>query len=233
MTQLYGGFGVGSTLNLSGAQYVDVECIELTRHSQCVEHGDPRLPSDCNRDFPGTDDYATEGITTNTQTHDLLLQDMWIHRFPDRGIIGPIGGVVTANRVDVAYNGMAGWDFDDGSGSNKGNGTASLPGSVWNFNYSTIEWSGCNEAYPGTGAISCYGQSNGGYGDGVGTPPGTCLTANIDHSTFRYNTQDGLDLGHIDTGKCSMKITNSMAYGNSGGTSSGGRMKTRPSSSTT
>ncbi len=56
MTQLYGGFGVGSTLNLSGAQYVDVECIELTRHSQCIEHGDPRLPSDCNRDFPGTDD---------------------------------------------------------------------------------------------------------------------------------------------------------------------------------
>ncbi len=54
--------------------------------------------------------------------------------------------------------------------------------------------------------------------DGVGTPPGTCLTANIDHSTFRYNVQDGLDLGHIDTGKCSMKITNSTAYGNNGGT---------------
>jgi hypothetical protein len=218
MTQLYGGFGVGVVLNLGGAQYVDVECLELTRHSQCIEHGDPRLPSDCNRDFPGTDDYATEGITTNVKTHDLLLQDMWIHRFPDRGIIGPIGGTVTANRVDIAFNGMAGWDFDDGSGSNKGNGTANLPGSVWNFNYSTIEWSGCNEVYPGTGAISCYGQSNGGYGDGVGTPPGTCLTANIDHSTFRYNVQDGLDLGHIDTGKCSMTITNSTAYGNGGGT---------------
>ena len=73
-------------------------------------------------------------------------------------------------------------------------GNPERPG-VWNFNYSTIEWSGCNQIYPGTGAYSCYGQSNGGYGDGVGTPPGMCLTANVDHSAFNYNTQDGLTRG--------------------------------------
>jgi hypothetical protein len=43
-----------------------------------------------------------------------------------------------------------------------------------------------------------------------------CLTANVDHSAFNYNTQDGLDLGHIDTGKCSMTVSNSTAYGNNG-----------------
>jgi len=45
-----------------------------------------------------------------------------------------------------------------------------------------------------------------------------CLTANIDHSSFHHNTQDGLDLGHADTGACPMTITNSTAYANNGGT---------------
>ena len=88
---------------------------------------------------------------------------MWIHGFASRGIIGPIGGTVTARRVDIAYNGAAGWDFDDGKATPNVNG-------VINLSYVTIEWSGCNQAYPGTGAITCYGQSNGGYGDGIGTP---------------------------------------------------------------
>lgn len=209
LTQIFGGFGVGTALNLGGAQYVDVECLEITSHSQCINHGKPRLPRGCSHGSP-LDDYDSEGIRTDVNTHDVLLQDLWIHGHTDRGIIGPIGGEVTARRVDIAYNGMAGWDFDDGNSTPSPNG-------VWNFIYSTIEWSGCNQIYPGAGADTCYGQSDGGYGDGVGTPPGTCLTANIDHSTFRYNTQDGLDLGHIDKGTCSLKITNSTAYGNNGG----------------
>ena len=209
LTQIFGGFGVLSTLNLNGAKYVDVECLEVTSHSQCVTHGSPPMPKGCSNNNP-LDDYDSDGITTGTDTHDLYMQDLWIHGHTDRGVKGAIGGVVTCLRCDIAYNGMAGWDFDNGSS------TASING-VWNFNYSTIEWSGCNQIYPGTGAYSCYGQSDGGYGDGVGTPAGTCLTANIDHSTFRYNTQDGLDLGHFDTGTCSMKITNSTSYGNCGG----------------
>jgi hypothetical protein len=148
-------------------------------------------------------------MITNTNTHDVLLQDMWIHGFTSRGIIGPIGGTVTATRVDIAYNGAAGWDFDDG------NATPNVNGAI-NLSYVTIEWNGCNQAYPGPGAASCYGQSNGGYGDGIGTPAGTCLTAHVDHSTFRYNTQDGYDMLHNDTGNCSMSITDSTAYGNNG-----------------
>jgi hypothetical protein len=213
LTQLFGGYGLGTAVNLGGAQYVDMQCIEITRHSQCATHGDPRLPSDCRRDQAPIDDFDSDGISTDQKTHDVTLVDMWIHGHTDRGIIGPIGGVVTCLRCDISYNTMAGWDFDNGSGTPSING-------VWNFNYSTIEWNGCVQEYPITHAspaLYCYGQSTGGYGDGVGTPPNTCLTANIDHSTFRYNTQDGLDLGHIDTGTCTLTITNSIAYGNSGG----------------
>jgi hypothetical protein len=212
MTQLYGGYGSQMTLNLNGAQFVDVQCIELTRHSQCIQGGSPQYPAGCSKNTP-LDDYASSGIFTDTKTHDLLLQDMWIHGFPSRGIIGPIGGVVTATRVDIAYNGSSGWDFDDGS-------STPLVNAVWNFNDSIIEWSGCNQEYPiahPNPAISCYGQSNTGYGDGVGSPAGTGLTANIDHSIFRYNIQDGLDLGHVDKGNHTLSITNSTFIGNGGG----------------
>ena len=35
-TQLFGGYGVFAVLYLNGAQFVDLGCIELTRHSQCT-----------------------------------------------------------------------------------------------------------------------------------------------------------------------------------------------------
>ncbi len=211
-TQIFGGHGVYTAMNLTGVAYLDVECLEITRHSQCVTHGDPMLPVACHRDYP-FDDYDQDGIFTDQHTHDLLLQDVWVHGHPDRGIIGPIGGVVTAERVNISYNGMAGWDFDDGHSTPSLNAT-------FNFLDSTIEWSGCNEEYPvkdPNPAISCYGQSNGGYGDGIGTPAGMGLDVVIDHSTFRYNTQDGEDFGHVDTGAHKLRITNSLSYGNNGG----------------
>ncbi len=210
-TQIFGGFGAWMALNLNDAQFVQVGCLEITRHSQCVVHGYPAYPSGCNSSYP-IDDYDSTGISTNTGTHDIVLNDLWIHGHTDRGIEGPIGGVVTANRVDIAFNGMAGWDFDDG------NSTPSVNG-VWNFNNSTIEWNGCNQEYPAVHAIpviSCYSQSTGGYGDGVGTPAGYGMDAHIDQSSFHHNTQDGLDLGHTDSGNHFLTITNSTAFANNG-----------------
>ena len=40
----------------------------------------------------------------------------------------------------------------------------------------------------------------------------------MDHSQFNYNTQDGLDVGHLDSGSCTGSVTNSSAVGNSGQT---------------
>jgi len=207
-TQLFGGFATSNVLSLNGARFVDIQCIELTRHSDCIKYGSPAVPKSCSASYP-LDDFASNGISTNASTSDILLEDMWIHGFTSRGIIGPIGGTVTATRVDISTNGAAGWDFDDGKATPNING-------VINLNYVTIEWSGCNQAYPGGGVKTCYSQDSGGYGDGIGTPTGTCLTAHVDHSIFRYNTQDGYDMLHNDTGKCSMSITDSVAYGNNG-----------------
>lgn len=80
MTQLLGGHGAYVALNLDDAQYVDVQCLEITRHSQCVLHGDggPGAPPYCNK-TPPIDDYDKNGMWTDQGTHDLLLQDIWDH----------------------------------------------------------------------------------------------------------------------------------------------------------
>ena len=215
MTQLFGGHGIYAVLNLDGAQNVQIECLELTRHSSCAVHGSPIFPSDCHTPTAdgGLQDYDSDGIITNQQTANILLQDIWDHGHTDRGIIGPIGGLVTANRVDIDTNGEAGWDFDDGSSTPSLNATLKMT-------YSTIEWSGCNQEYPAVHAIpvaSCYDQNSGGYGDGIGSPAGTGLNVLMDHDIFRYNTQDGEDFGHVDTGNFTLSITNSASYGNMGG----------------
>lgn len=211
MTQIFGGFGLDMVINLTGAQFVDVECLEVTRHSQCITHGSPAYPSSCSRYYP-IDDYDSDGVVTDVNTHDVLMQDMWIHGHTDRGIIGPIGGLVATNRVNIDTNGMAGWDLDPGDGTNSPNGNLKM-------SYTTIQWSGCNQEYPAVHTIpvaSCYSQSTGGYGDGMGTPITPMTSISIDHSIFRYNTQDGEDFGHVSDAK-SLSITNSASYANNGG----------------
>ena len=211
MSQIFGGLGVYTPLNLAGAQNVDVACTEITRHGNCYVGGLP-APAALTKCGP-TDEYDSDGIEEDSATANVTLTDMWIHGHPGRGVKGPIGGTVTATRVTLGFNESAGWDFDDGKSTPMG------AGSVWNFLYSTIEWSGCYQEYPivhSYPATACYGQSNQGYGDGVGTAPGQWLSANVDHSIFRYNTQDGLDLGHVDGGNGSFSVTNSQSYGNNG-----------------
>jgi Putative Ig domain len=216
LTQIFGGIGVGAAFDLGGAANVQVECLEITRHSQCISGGSPAYPSQCTA---GVDDFDDEGITTDANTMNILLQDVWIHGHPDTGIRGPFNGNMICQRCNISYNGQSGWDFDNGSGTPTGNTAA------FSFLYSQIEWNGCNQEYPMVDkypAISCYDQNSEGYGDGIGTPPGECFNVTIDHSLFDYNTQDGIDFGHFNTlnrtdGKCVMSITNSLSYANMGG----------------
>ncbi len=230
---IFGGFGVGAALDLSGAQHVDVECLNVTRHSQCIQFGSgPGSPTHC----VSGDDYDSDGIHTSIATSGVFMQDVWTHGHPGRGVKGPIGGVVTCNRCSVDTNGSAGWDFDDGFGTapdglgNPGQeGTASVNGQ-WNFLNSYLKWSGCNQQYPFTSAtpiLACFGQSNQGYGDGVGSPPGGSFGVYWNGDFCMYNTQDCLDIGHADAGGSGSGyndqtfspylVTNSLAFGNSGG----------------
>ena len=209
-TQLFGGYALGSIINLKGSTNVDLECLELTDHGQCTRSGGGQPARDiCNTAYP-LSDYAAVGVITDAATSSVVLKNLDIHGLTGEGIRGPIGGEVVADHVRIAFNGAAGWDFDDGKG------TRNAPGALVRASYLTIEWNGCNEEYPITHTVpaySCFDQDHEGYGDGVGTPD-TLLDFTCDQCIFRYNTQDGLDLLHVKGSLISIK--NSISYGNMG-----------------
>ena len=204
--EFHGGFGLFEVIALEGSSNVDIQCLEITDHASCGKSG---TGNQCSTSFP-LDDYATHGIMTSVGTKNVNLTDLNIHGLASDGIFGPVGGGVTAARVRIAGNPSSGWNFDDGLGT-QSTGTTTM-------SFVTVEWNGCAEVYPPTTPPSydhCFDDNSGGYGDGVGTP-NTGGTFLVDHSTFRYNTQDGLDLLHVDEPGAVITIVDSIAYGNMG-----------------
>jgi hypothetical protein len=80
-----------------------------------------------------------------------------------------------------------------------------------------VEWNGCAETWPGQAPANCWGQSAGGYGDGVGMAAtgGDWL---VEDSTFRYNTSDGLDLLYVgrEASDATVTVRRVLAYSNAG-----------------
>jgi hypothetical protein len=212
LTQIFGGFGAINTLNLTGTQYVDVQCLEITEHNgKCITHGSPPFPKFCNNSGPGMDDYGSNGIWMNEKTSNVLLQDVSIHGNTSSGIQGPIGGPITMTRVNVSFNGFAGWNFDDGKS------TPNAPGSSIDAHYVTMIGNGCNEEYPivhAFPAMSCYDLSSGGFGDSWSGQDAVLDSFTCDHCIQAYNTKDGFIGPHTKTTK--LTVTNSMSYGNMG-----------------
>ena len=102
-----------------------------------------------------------------------------------------------------------------------------------NLAYMDIEWNGCLALKPYNIGLSpetapnsfnyCYGQESGsgGYGDGFVQIAAGNLTLNVDHSLFKYNTQDGFDGAHLSddpTTNPATTVTNSWSEGNAGQT---------------
>ncbi len=213
LAQIFGGFGVNNVLNLTGTQYVDVQCIEITEHNgQCITHGSPAYPSPCNTSGGASlSDYDANGILTNNATANVLLQDVSIHGHTNSGIQGPIGGAITLNRVNVSFNGFAGWNFDDGSA------TPDAAGSSITANYVTMEGNGCNEEYPivhAFPAVSCYDLNSGGFGDSWSGQQTELDGFTCNHCQMLYNTKDGFIGPH--TFIKNLLIENSESIGNMG-----------------
>jgi AraC-like DNA-binding protein len=216
---LHGSYDMSQMFDVRGSHDVVIECFEVTGYSSCRTTGDGPLPGDppaahyCANNYP-YDDNMQAGMVTNNTSANIYLQDVNIHRVTNRGIQGPIGGLVDLNRVRIAYTGQTGWDLDDGNGTHSLNGTLSMRNSI-------IEWAGAIEEFPdvhNVPTLLAFDDAHGTVADCIGTPD-TPLTVQIDRTTFRYCTQDGPDVGHIDGnsgGPANVTITNSIAYGNSG-----------------
>ena len=211
LTQLFGGMNTALDINLAGARYADLECLELTSHnSTCTGFGSPSYPAACSTN-PPVSDYAQNGVQTDYNTSNVLLQDIYIHGTAHAGIAGPIGGVATLTRVFIGFNGFVGWNFDDG------NNTPDAPGSQILASYVQMEGNGCYEQYPIVNAFparACYDSVSNGFGDSWSGQDTILDTFTCDHCTTIYNTKDGWIGPH--TLILHQSVTNSTWFGNMG-----------------
>lgn len=201
--QLWGAERSSYVLNLTGSSNVEIACLEITDHSDCVEGHTGGLA--CKRDSYPFGGWAAVGVYAADSAH-VYLRNLNIHGLAVTGVnAGRLEDWIIED-VRIAGNGWAGWDGDiRGNDSNTGR----LIFRRW-----TVEWNGCGETHPGGQPTGCWAQTAGGYGDGVGTGA-TGGDWIIEDSTFRHNTSDGLDLLYHSLGG-SVTLDRVRAEGNAG-----------------
>ncbi len=202
--ELWGTERAAYLLDLSGAHYVEVACLELTDHATCAADHTGGLA--CPTEAYPYGDWAAIGLYA-VDAANVTLRDLNIHGLADRGVKAGRISDWTVEQVRIAGNGWAGWEGDvDGDDSNSG---------TLIFRHWTVEWNGCVETYPGEAPTGCWAQTAGGYGDGVGTGE-TGGHWIIEDSAFLHNTSDGLDLLYVRRPGSLIEIRRTLARDNAG-----------------
>jgi len=201
--ELWGTQRVYEIFDIEQVHDVAIKCLELTDHSMCIASYQPTTNTGgvtaCNSGSYPYGTWAANGIYAADVTN-LTLQNLNIHGFADYGInAGRLAGNTLLDGVTLRANGWGGWNGD--LGGNNHNSTDSGTLTVQN---STVAWNGCAEAYPATTIVGCWGQNEGGYGDGWGSAwtGGNWIFTN---DSFIANAQDGLDMLYANgTGSVTM-----------------------------
>ncbi len=204
--KFWGTERVSTVLNLEGSDYVEIGCLEITDHSDCVEFHS-KSSARYRRDSAPYGAWASVGISAS-DSRNVKLYDLNIHGLANRGILA--GGLRdwALNRVKINANGWAGWDGDIGGGSSNG-GRITMHGVE-------IAWNGCGQYWQTGNIHSCWAQEGGGYGDGLGTAT-TSGQWVIEDSDIHHNTSDGIDLLYLDGGLyTSVTLRRVYAAGNAG-----------------
>ncbi len=211
--QLWGTERASPIIGLDGSSNVEVGCLEITDHSDCIEFhcstgacsGGSSQISQCKRDNPPFGAWSSVGIKASASSN-VWLHDLNIHGMANRGIVA--GGLTnwTVESVKLRANGWAGWDGDIGAGSSN-SGTQT-------FRRFEVSWSGCGERYPGGEIFGCWAQQEAGYGDGFGTAA-TGGNWVFEDSSFTHNTSDGLDLLYAN-GTGTITVRRVRSEGNAG-----------------
>jgi len=214
--EFWGTQRASTILNLNGSSNVEVGCVEVTDHHACIENHCQMSGTcageinRCQRDTYPYGTWAENGLTA-ADSHDVYLHDLTIHGMGNAGT--RVGRLTdwTMERVRIHANGFGGWDNDIRNGqptADTGNHGTIL------FRDSEISFNGCAERYPSTEVYGCWGQNEGGYGDGLGAGPtgGNWVFENVH---VHHNTQDGLDLLYAD-GNGSITMDRVLADGNAG-----------------
>lgn len=202
--ELYGVERADSILRTNGNDNIEIQCLNITDHNQCIlGHGATGPEAGkiaCPTSFP-FGDWALRGINASGTDH-LTLNNVDIHGLSNDGLYTNAGGSNwTVTNTTIKRNGWSGFDG--------GNFTGDMI-----FNNIEVSWNGCGETYPGGEPIGCWGQNAGGYGDGFGM---TDSSGNwkITNSKFLHNTSDGLDLLYL-LATATVTIDRVHAEGNAG-----------------
>jgi hypothetical protein len=186
--ELWGTERAETVIDLRGSSNVQLACFDITDHSGCVEfHASKHGIDRCERDKEPYGPWAGVGLSA-ADSGNVSLSDVNIHGLAHDGVRAGRLHDWTVERVHIVANGWSGWngDIEDNNSSNSGRMI---------FRDVQIAWNGCGEKYPEKQPFGCWGQEEGGYGDGLGTgeTSGDWLfeRVQVDH-----NTQDGLDLLH-------------------------------------
>ena len=206
--QLWGSERSSYVVSLAGSSNVQLSCLEITDHSSCIQsHLGGNSPLACNRSTAPYGDWAAIGVYAKDSSN-VTLQDINIHGMANYGILAGRLSNWSLNRVKIVMNGWGGWDGDLGESAGSSNSGQML------FQNVEVGWNGCGESYPDHQIVGCWGQQEGGYGDGLGTNK-TSGNWKFINSYFHNNTQDGLDLLYADT-TATITVQQSHAEGNAG-----------------
>jgi hypothetical protein len=193
-------------LNLDGSSNVEVGCLDLTDHSDCIEFHSERDVR-CERDRFPYGDWAQAGVGAR-RSDNVYLHDLAIHGFAHAGMFA--GGLRdwTLERVKIRGNGWVGWDGDIGDGSSDSGDIV--------VRDVEIAWNGCGELWRSGKIHACWAQESGGYGDGLGTAK-TSGHWLFERVRVHHNTSDGIDLLYLDGGPdSSATLRQVYAVGNAG-----------------
>lgn len=217
--ELWGTQRAKYVVNLVGSSNAEVQCLEITDHSGCIEGhcSTGRCPASevrkCNRDSFPYGPWASFGIFASDAST-VLLKNLNIHGLANRGVKAGRLSDWTIEDSKINANGHAGWDGDLGADDATSNTGTML------FRNTEIAWNGCTENWPSRSIVGCWGQGSGGYGDGVGTGP-TGADWTFEDVKIHHNTSDGLDLLYSRYGGT---ITLNRVYAHS---NAGNQVKTR------
>jgi hypothetical protein len=175
----------------------------VTDHSGCVEDHTGGLA--CQKESYPYGDWAADGLYAEDSAN-VRLSHLNIHGLAGAGVRAGRLTDWTVEDVRIAGNGWVGWEGDIENGDSNAGTLA--------FRRWTLAWNGCGETYPGGEPTGCWGQSAGGYGDGIGTGA-TGGDWIIEDSAFLHNTSDGLDLLYHRLGG-TITIRRTIAQGNAG-----------------
>ena len=204
---LWGSGGVMPVISIRQSRDVVIECLEITDHEGCVNNGNH--PKACARpEGKPWGPWASVGLWAE-DVERLVLQDLVIHGLAGSGVVAGRLKDLRVTRVRIAANPMVGWDGE----------LWGQPENSWYkgtniFEELLLEWNGCAESFPDRKLNGCFGQSAGGYGDGMGLAH-TGGDFIIRDSIVRFNTSDGLDLLYHRAGG-SVLIERVHAEGNAG-----------------